>query len=206
LVNSGTPESNYGYWYPGELNDGAAGGGFEPAPFGMTWLGQPHHRGSWYYACESDLGFSGALRAARCIVTDDPIFGRICLGGELQPAGDGMRIMPRDGVRRRFHALLAEAELHIELDEARFAAGQPIKLADDASRVEFAVESDAPQEHAVQIQIRGTKGSYRIIDDANNSQSVDLVDGKLAQVEMTTHGGTTPTALVLEKVESNPRD
>ncbi len=64
LMNTGTPESNYGYWYPGDANDGGAGGGFEPAPFGHTWLGQPHHRGSWYYACEIDLGFCGALRAA----------------------------------------------------------------------------------------------------------------------------------------------
>ncbi|HEY3391284.1 MAG TPA: DUF5695 domain-containing protein, partial [Lacipirellulaceae bacterium] len=31
LMNTGTPESNYGYWYPGEANDGGAGGGFEPA-------------------------------------------------------------------------------------------------------------------------------------------------------------------------------
>ena len=31
LMNSGTAESNYGYWYPGKENDGGAGGGFEPA-------------------------------------------------------------------------------------------------------------------------------------------------------------------------------
>ncbi len=33
LMNTGTPESNYGYWYPGKANDGGAGGGFEPAPY-----------------------------------------------------------------------------------------------------------------------------------------------------------------------------
>ncbi|HEX7051769.1 MAG TPA: DUF5695 domain-containing protein, partial [Longimicrobiales bacterium] len=64
LMNTGTPESNYGYWYPGAENDGGAGGGFEPAPYGRTWLEQPHHRGSWYYSCEIDLGYCGALRAA----------------------------------------------------------------------------------------------------------------------------------------------
>jgi len=46
LMNTGTAESNFGYWYPGQANDGAAGGGFEPAPYGTTWLEQPHHRGA----------------------------------------------------------------------------------------------------------------------------------------------------------------
>src|SRR5690606_31742182 len=68
LMNSGTPQSNYGYWYPGPENDGGAGGGFEPAPFGQTWLEQPHTRGSWYYSCEIDLGFCGALRCARTVI------------------------------------------------------------------------------------------------------------------------------------------
>lgn len=62
LMNTGTKESDYGYWYPGEDNDGACGGGFEPSPYGHTWLEQGHHRGSWYYSCEIDLGYCGALR------------------------------------------------------------------------------------------------------------------------------------------------
>ena len=42
MMNTGTPESDYGAWYPGLENDGAAGGGFEPSPYGQTWLEQPH--------------------------------------------------------------------------------------------------------------------------------------------------------------------
>ena len=42
LMNSGTPQSDYGYWFPGKANDGGAGGGFEPAAYGTTWLEQPH--------------------------------------------------------------------------------------------------------------------------------------------------------------------
>ncbi|HVT83026.1 MAG TPA: DUF5695 domain-containing protein, partial [Phycisphaerae bacterium] len=34
LVNSGTAESGYGYWWPGKENDGATGGGFNPEPMG----------------------------------------------------------------------------------------------------------------------------------------------------------------------------
>jgi hypothetical protein len=45
-MNTGTPASNYGFWYPGALNDGGCGGGFELSPYNTTWLGgQPMHRG-----------------------------------------------------------------------------------------------------------------------------------------------------------------
>ncbi len=46
---------------PARTTTAAPGGGFEPAPYGRTWLEQPHHRGSWYYASEIDLGYCGAL-------------------------------------------------------------------------------------------------------------------------------------------------
>jgi hypothetical protein len=39
LMNTGTKESGFGYWFPSEANDGGTGGGFEPAAYGMTWLG-----------------------------------------------------------------------------------------------------------------------------------------------------------------------
>ena len=74
-MNTGTPESNYGFWYPGAAFDGGCGGGFEPAPLRNTWLGgQPMHRGAWYYAAEQDVGFAGAMRQAASALADDPIF------------------------------------------------------------------------------------------------------------------------------------
>ena len=97
LMNTGTQESGFGYWFPSEANDGGTGGGFEPAAYGMTWLGQPHHRGPWYYSSETDLGYCGALRAASTIVADDPVFGRFCFGGELR-AENGI---PADHSSRR---------------------------------------------------------------------------------------------------------
>ncbi|MGC2638540.1 MAG: DUF5695 domain-containing protein [Acidobacteriaceae bacterium] len=97
LMNTGTAESGYGYWFPGKGNDGGTGGGFEPAAYGMTWLGQPHHRGPWSYSCETDLGYCGALRTAATIVADDPVFGRFCFGGAMRGERASVRIIPRDG-------------------------------------------------------------------------------------------------------------
>ena len=84
LLNSGTAESNYGYWFPGKENDGGAGGGFEPRPWGRAWLGNKEMgRGSWWYSGEIDLGFSAALRMAATIVSEDPVFGLFAYGGDL---------------------------------------------------------------------------------------------------------------------------
>src|SRR5262249_16699791 len=188
LMNSGTPESNYGYWYPGKENDGGAGGGFEPAPFGQTWLNQPHHRGPWYYASEVDLGYSGALRTAATIVADDPVFGRFCFGGDWRKSGAGLEIVPRDGVRRRFHAVLGEGEqnkLHLVLQNDRFAASQSILLKEDLSAVRFRLESDNPARHTAKLLVAGLRaGKYAVLDGNRGIGEVDIKDGQQSVVDL----------------------
>lgn len=163
LINSGTAESNYGYWYPGKGNDGASGGGFEPASHGMTWLDQPHQRGSWYYSCESDLGFCGALRMAATLVSDDPVFGRFCFGGQLAETADGwLRITPRDGVRRRLHARLSRQKLDMEVIGSRFAPAQSIGWHPAEARLQLTLEGEA-QRQPPSLRLRGLPaGRYQL--------------------------------------------
>lgn len=163
LLNSGTPESNYGYWYAGPDNDGGAGGGFEPAPYGATWLEQPHHRGSWYYACEIDLGYCGALRCARTVLADDPMFGRFCFGGEWRASGSRIEVVPRDGVRRRFHALIGDRKLHVTLEADRFARNKPITVNASMSEIRFEVESDNPAAHTTRLSLGGAPGASYVV-------------------------------------------
>ncbi len=168
LMNSGTPESNYGYWYPGPANDGGAGGGFEPAPYGQTWLGQPHHRGSWYYGCEIDLGYCGALRTAATILADDPIFGRFCFGGDWRKTAEGLEVTPKDGLRRRFYTMLGASRLRAVLDADRFAAGKSITLVEtqdlaSLQGLRFSIESDNPAQHETRLRISGLPaGQYTL--------------------------------------------
>jgi hypothetical protein len=193
LVNSGVPESNYGYWYPGIGNDGAAAGGFEPAPFGRTWLGQPHHRGAWYYACESDLGFSGALRTAATILADDPIFGRICLGGDWRADSEGrLYVVPKDGLRRRFHALLDSGRVHLEIEGARVVAGEPIMVADDLSTVQFQLESDRRAAHPVRIRFSALAGRYRVRAGDRDNGTIELDGRHDAEFEVTMPAESRP--------------
>jgi hypothetical protein len=151
LMNTGTRESGFGYWFPGEANDGGTGGGFEPAAYGVTWLGQPHQRGAWYYSCETDLGYCGALRSAATIVADDPIFGRFCFGGEMSFEKASLHIIPRDGVRRRLHLRTAGQTIDFELTGARFAKEQPIQWFTDQKRFRFTLETEATGSGEVQL-------------------------------------------------------
>ncbi|HEX7118514.1 MAG TPA: DUF5695 domain-containing protein [Longimicrobiales bacterium] len=200
LMNTGTPESNYGYWYPGEENDGAAGGGFEPAPYGETWLDQPHHRGSWYYACEIDLGYCGALRAAATVLADDPLFGRFCYGGDWRGTADGVEIVPKDGVRKRFHAMLDAGRFHIVLETDRFAAERPISLAEDLSEVRFDVESDNPEAHTARLRVSGPAGRYAVRDAGGAAIAVvEVEDGKAAVAELPVDAGRRPVSFRLRR-------
>lgn len=140
LMNAGPAETNYGFWYPGKEQDGAAGGGFEPAAYGKTWLDQPHGRGAWYYSCETDLGYCGVLRAARTLVADDPIFGRFCFGGLGEKKGTTYRFTPKDGVRRRISIRTARLTLDLELTGARLDPNVPAQLDERNGRLKLRLE------------------------------------------------------------------
>ena len=194
LMNAGTAESNYGYWYPGPENDGGAGGGFEPAPYGQTWLEQPHSRDSWYYSCEIDLGYCGALRCARTVLADDPIFGRFCFGGEWRAAGRLLEVTPRDGVRRRFHALLGDRKLHVETEVDRFAAGQPIVLNEELTDIRFRLESLNPAAHTNRVRIAGLPaGRYEVTHDDQRVTTIVAADGDAFGVDIPVNGSASGT-------------
>ena len=198
LMNTGTPESNYGYWYPGKENDGGAGGGFEPAPYGQTWLNQPHHRGPWYYSSEVDLGFSGALRTAATILADDPIFGRFCFGGDWRATPAGIDVIPKDGLRRRFHALLNDQRVHMILDRDRYAASSPIELKEDFSQVRFRLESDNPRNHLTTLRVSGLpSGSYVLQIGQKTISNFTMGDNVESRVEVPVDAGSRKATIAL---------
>ena len=78
LMNTGPAATNYGFWFPGKENDGAAGWQFMSSKAGSAWMGSSYPggvivpRGPWNYDGEIDLGFGCGLRMAATIVTHDP--------------------------------------------------------------------------------------------------------------------------------------
>ena len=169
LMNSGTSDSDYGYWFPGQENDGGAGGGFEAAPYGRTWLGQPHRRGSWLYSCEIDLGYCGALRTAATVLADDDIFGRVCYGGDWSKDTEWIEVTPKDGLRRRFYAMLDGAELQVMLQNNRFVAGPSIRLNEDLSGLELQLERTNPEQRTASLHFKGLPNGKYVAQIGNSS-------------------------------------
>jgi len=165
LVNSGNAENHYGFWYGARENDGAAGWGFNPAKYGSTWIpgDRMEVRGVWPYDGEIDSGFSGALRSASTVVTDDPIFGLIAYGGEVKKEGDGVEVECHDGLRQRLHLMNLAQPVHIELDRDGFSTGRPVEVRTDGGRIEITVESRSVPKHTANLSINGlAAGKYEI--------------------------------------------
>jgi len=168
LMNTGTAESDYGYWYPGIENDGSAGGGFEPSPYGETWLEQPHHRGSWYYSCEIDLGFLGALRSARTIIAKDPDFGMVCYGGTFNENNESYTIKPNDGLNKRFTAVIDDHNISIDIEGARYAENSSIVVLKDFDMIEFDLFTESENGNHITVNIKSkSQKSYDLFVDGN---------------------------------------
>jgi hypothetical protein len=192
-MNTGTADSNYGYWFPGAENDGGSGGGFEPAAYGMTWLGQPHHRGPWYYSSESDLGYCGAVRTAATVVADDPVFGRFCFGGEMRETPSSLEIVPRDGVRRRLHLRTSGHQIDLELSGARFVKEKTIFWSVQNSRITFQIETEPTASSIVGLTITGWPARHHRV--RCNGESIEFQSEQKEPVRLKVPPGS-PTATI----------
>ncbi len=176
LMNTGPPETNYGFWFPGKENDGAAGWQFMAAKWGRAWMGTEVPRGPWHYDGEIDLGFGGALRMAATVLTRDPVFDWIAYGGSLSRDGDGLAIIPRDGLRQRFAAVLPDEHLpwpavrrfKMELDRDGFAAGGAIVTDPGLNKVAFTLENRTHDAHVTGLRLSFPVGAdYEITQDGS---------------------------------------
>jgi len=210
LMNTGTAESNYGYWYPGKENDGGASGGFEPRAWGHAWLGDKEMgRGPWWYSGEIDLGFDGALRSAATVVVDDPIFGLFAYGGDSVQKNAFTDVIPRDGLRVRFHILRGSQRLHVLLDRAGFAEGQAISFDDTLAHIAFTLEKRAGGRHETTVRIAGLPpGTYHVTVQDRSPQTLTSHDGEEQQLRFPMHSNgavititreNSPASSVLEK-------
>jgi len=174
LMNTGRPEGNYGFWFPGKENDGAAGWQFMSAKHGRAWMGAEVPRGPWHYDGEIDLGFGGALRMAATVVTRDPIFDWVAYGGSLKETKNALAVVPHDGLRQRFAAIVGERKdrgaavnrLKIELDRDGFAAGKEITVDKALKRIAFTLENRTGDEHGTGLWLSPPAGTkYSVFQD-----------------------------------------
>jgi hypothetical protein len=155
LMNTGTPESNYGYWFPGRQNDGAMGWAFMESKTGRAWIRKDIDRGAWYYDGEADLGNGAIFRTARTVLTDDPLFGWIAYGGTINSNGRSFLVEPRDGVRTRFSVVTSGPRFTVELERDGFAAGREITVDMSLRKMNFIIGNRSGDSHKSALRITG---------------------------------------------------
>ncbi len=184
LMNSGPARNNYGFWFPGQENDGAAGWQFISAKAGSAWMYSSYStnrfnpilepRGPWHYDGEIDLGFGGALRSAATIVTCDPVFGWFAYGGVLSAHGQHLSVIPRDGLRQRFDAILPSSpddsasirRCKMALDRDGFAAEKPVLLDTALDNIAFTLENRTKDKHTTRLLLSFPAGApYEVTQD-----------------------------------------
>jgi hypothetical protein len=177
LMNTGTADTDYGFWFPGKENDGAAGWQFMSSKVGSAWMGSSYPggvqvpRGPWYYDGEIDLGFGGALRMARTLVTEDPLFGWIAYGGTWEEEGDALEVVPRDGLRKRFDVVLPDPRaprqrarrLMIELSRDGFVRGEAVRVDKGLDRISFVLENTTGDSHETELGLWLPYGSDYVL-------------------------------------------
>ena len=178
LMNTGTEESDYGYWSPGKENDGAMGWTFMYPKWGTTkntWLRKDRERGAYNYDGEADLGLGATFRMAATVLTDDPLFGWIALGGTKAETKSEFLIVPRDGVRNRFSVATTDLRFTIEFNRDGFAKDTDIKVDKKLSRIAFRIENRAGTSHTTRvtfITLPGQKVKVKVDGKAVQTTSV----------------------------------
>lgn len=148
LINTGTAETDYGYWFPGKENDGATGWAFNNKKYGKIWLqGRDNPRGAWNYDGEADLGNGAIFRMSATIFAKDPLFGWFAYGGTMSQSEDSFRIVPRDGVRNRFWIVNNHNRTGIELSRDGFLINNPLVYSEQESAISFILENRTRDEH-----------------------------------------------------------
>ena len=178
LMNTGPPETNYGFWFPGPENDGASGWQFTSTKVGSAWMGSSfpggvtEPRGPWHYDGEIDLGYGGALRMAATVVTKDPTFGWFAYGAMMTESANALSLSPRDGLRRRFAVVIPDARLpfredvsrfKLELERDGFAAERSIAMDKALGKISATIENRTNNAHTTGVRLSfPLNGQYRV--------------------------------------------
>ncbi len=202
LLNAGTPQSNYGFWYPGEQHDGAVGWGFTPQKAADEWnpavKGNP--RGAWPVDGEIDHGLTSYVETAATIVADDPLFGSFAYGGLLERKGDTIRVVPRDGVRRRLFVVRGKDRVRIQLESCGFQENEAVVYGDDFGEISFQVERRATGKDVTWLNLLGLpQGRYSLAIDGRRIQTGESVKGRKMEFRLPLPAGTRPARVEIKR-------
>jgi hypothetical protein len=195
LMNTGTPESDYGFWAPGKQNDGAMGWAFVSSKRGRAFIRKEYDRGAWMYDGEADLGNGAAIRIAETILTNDPLFGWMAYGGLLTTGRRDFSIIPKDGLRNRFSIITDKIRVSLELSRDGFLDGAPLVVGSDLSGIRFTLENRTGDSHKTRFSVVADPGkSVRLAVDGKTVKPLSQ-DGRTTWFEIDIRNKTHSLAL-----------
>ncbi|WP_018668900.1 DUF5695 domain-containing protein [Bacteroides gallinarum] len=153
LVNTGTKDTNYGYWYNGKMNDGAAGWIYSPYQHSYLWnlKSVKQKRGPLQYDGEIDHGLTGGIRGSGIYLLKDSDLGLIAYGGNAEVDKKGnISIIPYDGIRRQLR-IFTPIPMAVELKKDGFMKNKPILYKDN--EICFFLENREGKDHDTRILI-----------------------------------------------------
>jgi hypothetical protein len=168
VVNTGTPESDYGYWYPGKEKDGAMGQALTTVKFGRPWILTEESRGPWRFCGEGDLGMCAITRTAVAMLVEDTIFGWTIFGGNMSEEKKQFLVYPDDGTRTRFRIVNDKLRLGLELERDNWSATRPILVDKDMKGMELTLDNGTGNRHTTRL----------LLDAKGASAPRLLADGK----------------------------
>ena len=177
LFNSGKEEDNFGYWFKGKENDGAAGWAFEPKLKNNPWGVSEMERGIWNVDGEIDMGLGSSIDSLCTILIDDPCFNTICYGGNLNEYDDRYEIFSLDGVRNKFHCRLKNFNISIKLKRDQFSDTEPIIIFKKDKTLQMTINNISKDDHKSYVYISTDnlkslsvkmKGKNILSDDGGN--------------------------------------
>jgi len=203
LVNSGTEESHYGFWFPGRVHDGFVGWAFMPQKFGSDWNSGTKDipRGIWHICGEIDHGLTSGIETASTIIVDDPIFGLFAYGGISELKDNEISVICRDGVRQRFYLIKDATRFHIILDRDGFADEIPIVLKNNLHEITLTLENRSNSDHFTNISILGLQtGEYVTSVDSNDYQKFKVFSHEEIILQIPMFVGNGKPNILIERI------
>lgn len=186
LMNTGTQQSDYGYWYKGKENDGAVGWAFSPYQNSHTYMDYIKvGRSPWRYDGEIDHGLTGGIHGAGVYLINDPDFGLIAYGGNAAVDKEGtISVVPLDGVRRQMR-FLTPVQFSIELEQDGFRKGYPVTLRKTDELV-FSIENRSGKFHHTMLVLEGKlpEGQYMVKAGRKDVKTFEITNQKRASYQI----------------------
>ena len=124
-----------------------------------------------------------SIDALCTILIEDPNFGVVCYGGNLEIENDYYKIFTMDGIGRKLNIRLKDMSLDIELDRDQFSNDEPICIKKDIGSLRFFINNTTLDDHFTNLKISGLNNDFfeLFINEKlkDNSDQTGVIDTKL---------------------------